>query len=244
MSNVLKAIRERHSTRGPFDVNRPIARPELKQILEAAQWAPTPHNMQNFEILLVDDRDKIDAIRNLPVVISEYFLRENYRQLSFSQEELEIKKKGVLANIFPRAWTNPEAWNPECDYRSQTALLSQSMSETPLLLIVLFDASKRAPGSVGDFLGHLGLGCVLENLWLASESLAIGFRVLSIFNTPEAETKIETLLRIPSQLKIAFACSLGYPAEPGTAYPRVRRSLENFVHHNQYGHQDVAWSRY
>jgi len=26
----------------------------LRQILEAARWAPTPHNMENFEIVAVD----------------------------------------------------------------------------------------------------------------------------------------------------------------------------------------------
>jgi hypothetical protein len=43
-------------------------------------------------------------------------------------------------------------------------------------------------------------------------------------------------------MKIAFACSLGYPADPAAPYVRVRRDLEDFVHHNQFGHKDVLWS--
>jgi hypothetical protein len=43
-------------------------------------------------------------------------------------------------------------------------------------------------------------------------------------------------------MKIAFACSLGYPAEPANPYLRVRRELEDFVHHNEFGHKDVLWS--
>jgi hypothetical protein len=43
-------------------------------------------------------------------------------------------------------------------------------------------------------------------------------------------------------MKIAFACSLGYPARTAETYLRVRRDLEDFVHHNAYGHKDVLWS--
>jgi hypothetical protein len=53
---------------------------------------------------------------------------------------------------------------------------------------------------------------------------------------------VQHALDIPSLMKIAFACSLGYPANPAEPYLRVRRELEDFVHHNQFGHKDVLWS--
>ena len=106
MTDILKTIRERHSTREPFDPGRPVKKQDLKLILEAARWAPTPNNMQNFEILLVDAKERLDAIAKIPAEMSEAFLRENYDQLSFSKEELQIKKTGMLAESFPPAWTN------------------------------------------------------------------------------------------------------------------------------------------
>lgn len=242
MPGLLKVIRDRHSTRGSFDSGRPIAKSELTQILEAARWAPTPTNMQNFEILIVDEKEQIEAIGKIPAEMSEYFLRENYAQLSFTEDELRIKKTGMLANTFPPAWTNPEAWTPDSDYRSQLTFLGRSVAETPLLLVVLYDGDRRAPGSQGDSLGLMGLGCVMENMWLMSESLGIGFHVLTVFADSPVERQVKNVLHIPPHMKIGFACALGYPTESSADYPRVRRDIEDFVHHNQFGRKDVLWS--
>jgi nitroreductase len=242
MTNILKTIRERHSTREPFDPGRPVKKQDLKLILEAARWAPTPHNMQNFEILLVDAKDRLDAIAKIPAEMSEAFLRENYQQLSFSKEELHIKKTGLLAEMFPPAWTNPEAWSSDSDYTSQLTFLGRSVGETQLLLIVLYDCSRRAPGSEGDFLGHMSLGCVMENMWLMSESLGVGFHVLTVFSDGPVEKKVRNILRIPQNMKIAFACALGHPTIASDTSIRVRRDIEDFVHHNQFNYKDVLWA--
>jgi nitroreductase len=62
MTDVLGVIEERHSARFPFDRSRSIARQDLLQVLEAARWAPTAHNMQNFHIVVIDDRKLLDTI--------------------------------------------------------------------------------------------------------------------------------------------------------------------------------------
>ena len=51
MSEILKVIQDRHSSRVPFDQGHAPSKHDLMQILEAARWAPTAHNMQNFEII-------------------------------------------------------------------------------------------------------------------------------------------------------------------------------------------------
>lgn len=242
MRQILKLIRERHSERGPFDAGKTIAKSDLKLILEAARWAPTPNNMQNFQIVVVDEKAPLDAIGKIPAYMSERFLRENYEQVSFSEEELKVKKTGMLASDFPPAWINPEAWSPDSDFTTQLTFLGRSVHDTPLLLVVLYDGSKRAPGSEGDVLGHMGLGCVLENMWLMSESLGIGFHVLTVFNDSAVEKDVKAILAIPSPMKVAFACALGYPAAPPAAYPRVRRDIDEFTHHNRFGRKDVLWS--
>ena len=65
MSEVLKIIKERQSSRVPYDPNRPISKENLKQILEAARWAPTGHNMQNYEIIVIDDKAMLEKIGNI-----------------------------------------------------------------------------------------------------------------------------------------------------------------------------------
>ena len=98
MQEVLELIQERKSARNVFDPNRPVAKQDLRQILEAARWSPTAHNMQNFEIVVIDDRKLLEAIGELKYTISHTFIKENYQQLSFSEEELLRKKVGLLSN--------------------------------------------------------------------------------------------------------------------------------------------------
>ncbi len=102
MQDVLKLIQERQSDRIPFDPERPVAKQDLRQVLEAGRWAPTAHNMQNFEIAVVDDKKLLEAIGNVKRPTSDTFIEENYQQLSFSEEELLRKKVGLWLLCSPR----------------------------------------------------------------------------------------------------------------------------------------------
>ncbi len=108
MEDILKLIKERKSLRISFDTRRKVAKGDLKKILEAARWAPTAHNMQNFEIVVVDDKKLLETIGKIQSPINESFVRENYKQLSFSEAELRRKKVGILGTMFPAAWRNPD----------------------------------------------------------------------------------------------------------------------------------------
>ena len=77
---ILKLIQERRSARGAFDPERPVAKGDLMQILEAGRWSPTAHNMQNFEIVVVDDKKLLQAIGAIRHPVSEVFIRENYER--------------------------------------------------------------------------------------------------------------------------------------------------------------------
>jgi nitroreductase len=189
--------------------------------------------MQNFEIMLVDDKNLLKAIADIRSPISETFIRENYQQLSSSEEELLKKKVGVLGTMFPPALRNPGA-KPDAATREQLAAFQGRLIQTgSTLLIVLYDPSKRAPASEGDFLGIMSLGCVMENMWLMAHSLGIGFHVVSAISAPPVEKEVKKLLNIPQNLQIAFSVRLGYPANP-VKYLRVRRDIEGFTHHNRF----------
>jgi nitroreductase len=225
---LLRLMQDRHSERVRFEPNRRVPIEQLRMILEAARWAPTAHNMQNFQVVAVDDEQLLAAIGNIQSQISEVFVRENYLQLSFSEGELVKKKVGILASRFPKSWTTPGATLEET-----TVPLKNSIDDSPLLLLVIYDPTRRAPGSAGDVLGMISLGCVLENMWLMAQSLGISFQVLSVFST--ASDEVKRMLRVPGDWNIAFACRLGYPASKADRSPRVRRDLAEFIHHNMFG---------
>lgn len=109
MDSIIEVIRRRHSCRVAFDPQRPVPRGALSEVLEAARWAPTPHNMQNFEIIVVDHAGLLSAISAIRVAPTAAFLTENYDQLSFSKEELVKRKTGLLANMFPPNWLSDAA---------------------------------------------------------------------------------------------------------------------------------------
>ena len=234
---VLAIIQDRHSTRAPFDNNRTIPKEDLLQILEAARWTPTAHNMQNFEIIVVDDDQKLDALSKIESPISEVFIRENYLQLSFSVEELRAKKTGILGTFFPEFMQHPDTPRDENEDEgtdNQAGLISASSA----FLVVVFDPSKRAPASEGDFLGIISLGCLMENMWLVAQSLGLAFHIVSDLVDDPAQSEARTILGIPEDLRIAFTARLGYPLYPGDSL-RVRRDITDFIHHDQYGNHDI-----
>jgi nitroreductase len=240
-ASLLKIIQERQSARVPFDRNRPVPPEHLRQILEAARWTPTAHNMQNFEIVVVDDRKLLDAIANIRAETSEAFIQENYEQLSFSEEELRRKKVGLLGLMFPPSWRT-RGVKPHLDEGHAHSILGESIRSSAALLVVLYDPRRRAPASEGDVLGMISLGCLMQNMWLVASSLGIGFHIQSVLSAPRVETEVKGLLGAPEVLKIGFACRLGYPLED-PKYLRVRRDIEDFVHQNRYWEPNASRQR-
>lgn len=233
MTDILKNIQQRQSTRVPYDPNRPVAKDDLRQIIEAGRWAPTAHNMQNFEIVVVDDKKVLEKIGKTKSQVSEAFIRENYQQLSFSEEELLRKKVGILGTMFPPKWRDSDKLD-EAVRESRPAPLNQRVRGIPVLLIVFYDARKRAPASEGDVLGFISLGCVMENMWLMAQSLGISVHVLSVFSADVVEKEIKRILSIPEYMRVAFAFRLGYPVSKPARHLRVRRDPETFTHYNKY----------
>jgi nitroreductase len=73
-THLSKVIHARHSERGSFAPKQAPSENELQEILGAARWVPTAHNMQNFEVIVVDDRRRW---RRSATCAAE-FIRENY----------------------------------------------------------------------------------------------------------------------------------------------------------------------
>jgi len=232
--DILKLIKERRSSRMPFDAKHPIPKQDLIQILEAGVWAPTAHNMQNYEIIIIDDKKLLEEIGKIKSKISEVFLKENYKQLSFSEEEFLKKRVGVLGTMFPDSWQTIEGIEKVVKTCSPSPL-SGTIKNSPTILIVVYDTRERAPASEGDFLGIISLGTVMENMWIMAASLGIGFQIMSVFSGETVAKEIKQILNIPEYMKIAFAVRLGYPVTKNFKYLRIRRNVEDFAHHNKFG---------
>ena len=230
MKDLLTLMKTRQSTRGPFDTKQSLSKEDLNKILEAGSWAPTPHNMQNYEIIVVDDEKLLEAIGDIQFTIPQANIEENNLYMSSSEEELQRKKTGIV-NRMPASVTEQGA-----NQRQYLATsLKRSLMATSALLVVMYDPRKRAPGSEGDLLGKIGIGCVMENMWLMAHSLGIGMHIVSAVGYIDTlEKHIKELLDIPEYLKLAYSFRLGYLAPSSGNYLRVRRDIEDFTHFNRY----------
>jgi nitroreductase len=233
MRDLFEIMWQRHTCRAAFDPQREIREPDLQHILDAARWAPTAHNMQNYEIIAVDDKHCLAAISALPLPPTETFIRENYHSLSLSDAELLQRRTGLSASMFPESWQEAEAAQDDSAAVRHT-YVGRTIQECPLLLVVVHDSRPRAPASEGDALGLMSLGCVMQNLWLMAESLGISMQILSAFSANAVEDQVKCILAIPKHMKIAFAARLGYPVTGSESYLRVRRKIQDFTHRNHY----------
>ncbi len=225
MNDLMTIIQQRYSERETFDSDRQVTTADIKKILEASRFAPTSHNMQNFEIVVVDDEPVLKRLGNLSAFPSPEFIRENFEQLSMTEEELAIKKVGILATQFPPTWRDKAQL--ETAIRERPSLnLGMLINGAPTILILLYDTRRRAPASPGDMLGAVSLGCVTENMWLMAQSLDIGFQILSMFGSP-VQKEVKKILEIPDHMGVLFAIRLGYPFERSKPL-RVRRTLDRF----------------
>jgi len=235
MNDLLKLIRRRQSSRVPFDLRKRVKKRDLEKILEAGRWAPTAHNMQNFEILVIDHPKTIRKISEIESPVSLTFVKENYQQLSFSVEALRKRKTGILGNMFPPSWRKADPKMEDLIQSEDQHMLEShnQLLSTPVLVLVLYDPQRRAPASEGDFLGIMSLGCMLQNMWLMAAALGIGFHAVSSLSGEAIESQIKQMLDIPEKLRIAISFRIGYPSG-NVKYLRVRRDLKDFTSYNQY----------
>jgi len=231
MNELLKIIENRHSDRGLFDSERTIPREDLEKILEAVRWTPSAHNMQNFEIIVVDDRKLLALISEIKHPPDLTFIKENYYQLSFSEEELRRKKVGILGTMFPQSWQTPDPQVEDIKNDERSLFMTKQIMSSSALLFVIYDPGRRAPASVNDFLGIISLGCAMENMWLTANSIGISVHIVSSLSGRGVEKEIKKILNIPDNLIIGITMRLGYQSA-SVNYLRVRRDIKDFTHHN------------
>ena len=233
--DILQLIRSRTSTRAPFDPGLPVTDEELQRILEAGRWAPTAHNIQNYEIVAVRDPDLLSRIGRIKYVVPPEFLEENLKSVSSSEAEWQQKKTGVLATQVPPEFLVAGRELSDDEQATLNARFEKIITATSCLLIVLYDRNRPAPGWTGDDIGLISLGFLLENMWLMATAQGVEFSIISILGEPPAAKEITAILGIPESLSIIFGIRLGRTGKRLGPGPRMRRSIEDFSHGDHYG---------
>jgi nitroreductase len=232
--DLLDIMWQRHTSRTAFNPSMEIREQDLQRILDAARWAPTVHNRQNFEIIVVDDQQRLSAISAIQMAPMETFIREAHHQLSLSEAEALRRKTGLLASMLPESWHEAEAVQADSAAAHHT-FVGRTIQRCPVLLVVIYDSRLATSASEEVALDLMSLGCVMQNMWLMTESLGISMQVLSGLGATAVEGQVQSILDIPHHFEIAFAARLGYPVTHSESYMRVRRRIQDFTHRNRYG---------
>ncbi len=239
--------------RGRLD-NRKLAEEDLRRIVDAAHWAPSGHNSQPWEFLVIDDRQLIEQIASIVTKNFDSFIAqgshlprfvENFgRWLRWSREELASCGDGIYFRLWSEEdWAEFDTLTDEHSIRDKAMTLfgskgvpSRLISTAPNLLITLLDTEREIPDYSNDMTALTSAGAAMQNLRLTAHEMGIAVHEQSIlYDLPETRKEIIELLEIPTHFKIVGGMRLGYRTDPvKSAFTHVRRPVDQIMHHNRY----------
>ncbi|MFC1821769.1 nitroreductase family protein [Thermodesulfobacteriota bacterium] len=250
---LMEAITGRSMYRGAFQARR-VEEPVLRQILEAATWAPSGHNSQPWEFIVIDDPNIIEKIADLSSEAFDDFLKKSkdlkawvrnwLRWLRWSQEELDKAGDGIyMSRMSETAWKRMSELESSDDLRAQLMEIfplgrkpSKLITRSLCLIYTLLDTRKNIPDSSQGLMSLTSVGAAIQNMRLAAHASGLAAHELSpLYDLRETRKGISRLLEIPDHFRIVSAMRVGYPDAPVThVRTHIRRPLEKIVHRNRF----------
>ena len=255
--NVFDAITQRRSHRGTFQ-ERAIDAADLEKLIEAARWAPSPFNVQPWELVLIQETEGKDAVANVTerAIIDQFkdakFLDDNSRWMRLTEAEWQAHGDGVLLEehvTLPKPLQDaPEKLLQGLlkNAKSFTLLghlgagkvpakeIAAHVRESPLLVLVTMNCKRYPPGEGGTRWMWLSMGMLIQNILLAATALNIGVQFVSppLERVADRE-QIRQLFNIPTSHEVITLLRMGYVEESGGNATRLKTS--EFVHFEKVG---------
>ncbi|MBP8001214.1 MAG: nitroreductase family protein [Chloroflexi bacterium] len=236
--DLIDAIRNRHTTNGPFKPD-PVSKEHQHLLIEAASRAPSHFNSQPWRFVLIEDahtRRQIAEIggRTMTQLFAEgRFFRRYRKYFRFSQQEMDERQDGIYIDTMPaplrpfiKQVFSEKALGLLNTLGVPKVLGNDNMklvAESPLHLAVLLTKEEYVPDDLSGFYCLLSLGMAIENIWLTTTALGMGIQFVSTpMEVPEAWQEIKNLLKVPDTLELMAIYRLGYvPDEPSKVRPRI-----------------------
>jgi nitroreductase len=183
----------------------PIADNLLRSLLEAATWAPSGSNMQNWRLLVVRDSEKRRQIGEFyRAAFDEFYPRE--RLASESDPSSQRMMAGAIY------------------------LADHMGTEPPVLVLFCRDTPRTSPFS-RDWTRGASIYPAVQNLLLAARASGLGGCLTTLHLRYEAEIKV--LLGIPNGFDTYALVPLGYPRDKFG--PLRRRPVEEVTYLDAWG---------
>lgn len=258
--DVFEVITTRRSHRGEFR-DTPIEEVDLEKIIEAARWAPSPFNVQPWELLIIREEQSKNELADLTeqAIIEQFkdkqFLDDNARWMCTTNEEWHTRGDGVLLSdhvslpklfdTLPKKLTGNILRALLNNVSSLSILghlgigkmpakeIATQVKESPVLILVVMNTERRPPGDGGNRWMWLSVGMFIQNMLLAASSLEIGIQFISApLESEEDRQKIQALFNFADKHEIMTLLRLGYINTDDVNSVRMKAS--DFIHYEKY----------
>lgn len=188
----------------------PIADEVMARVLDAARWGPTGGNRQPVSFVVVRDRAKKEALRDLYLPIwGPYYAA--------------AKEGAVRIGASSALLQNADHF-------------AQHMADIPVMLVVCARLTDVHPtdNKLGrlSIVGGASVYPAVQNVLLAARAEGLGTALTTLLC--EQEPAVKALLGIPAEVSTAAMVTIGWPVKP---FPRklTRRPLSEMAFAEQYG---------
>ena len=193
---VMELIRSRRSKRLFKDT--PVERDLLEKVLEAARFAPSQHNDQSTEFVVIQDKKIIHEITVLTAEGIGKLAGYTRNPIGRMMMRRVLGRRGA-AYVAELA---PEMEGLVSLFKSGTDWI---LREAPVLVLFCAD-------SAGGFFASVNANLALHNAALAAETLGLGcFYAGFVVTTGDRDDSIARLVSLPETHKIYGALAIGYP---------------------------------
>ncbi|HMV45606.1 MAG TPA: nitroreductase family protein [Leptospiraceae bacterium] len=255
-----ESIIRRRTTNKAFK-DQPLREEDIREIIFAANRAPSHFNSQPWDFILVTDpkvRQEIGDIagESMQHLISKgVFFKRYLKYFRFSKNEMEEKRSGIFIDKIPmvlRPFISKifgEDGVKLLNFLRVPNILGKDakkiVTNSPLLLGFMLKKEEYQPGEKSGIYSLISMGAALQNMWLTATSLGIGLQFVSTpMEIPENWDKILKILKVPETHELMAVYRLGYIYEDGKRntidwVSDERRSFEDLVSWNYYGGKKV-----
>ena len=188
----------------------PVPDDDIRTMLTAATWAPSGHNAQPWEFIVVKDRDLKMRLADIYREGLRFLLDHPLRQGRTETDQRTFEKAMIRQSIY----------------------LRDHLEESPVLIVVAMNLEKHnlprfgALKSIRTEAVYTSIMPCVQNLMLAARDLGIGTCLTTALNILEEDAKIA--LGMPEETQIIALIPTGYPAVDFK--PVTRIPAEEFTH--------------
>jgi nitroreductase len=251
----MEAVLKRRTYREHF-VDQPISQEDIGYIIESARWAPSPFNIQHWEILIVTQQKSKDLLANLVLdsmsaqMADARFLHDVSLWMSLSQEEWQKRQEGVMIDDHldvPDFVKDKTKLKPLLKNAKNFSFLGklglgkigakkfvELIRQAPLIIIILMNKQKRSPGENRATWELLGMGAFIEHVLLSATALNIGTHFInSPLETKKDRDRLRAIFSIPDHYEPVCLVRAGYIND--SPKESVRLEPTKFVHYESFG---------